>query len=292
MKPQDQARKQKLASAGLHSTEDRKIFEDISALNNELVTAHRELAKRNAALVRLNEQKKHLLSVAAHDLRNPLGAIYSCSEYLLDELKNLNDDQLEMLRSIRTSSLFMLDLIEDILHLARLESGKIELRIEPTDVAELASHHIAVNRPIAARKNIHIDVDIDPNLPLIEADSHKIGQVLENLISNAIKFSPSNTVIEVALRRDDERVRIAVRDHGPGIPEAERGKLFQPFQRTSVKPTGNEKSSGLGLAIARQILEAHSGKIWFESEVGRGSTFFVSLPKRIKPVVRGGTMRK
>lgn len=282
MKREDQDSGQGLARAGPHSTEDEKIFEEISAFNNELVTAQRELARRNAELMRLNEQKNHLLGVAAHDLRNPLGAIYSCSEYLLDELKNLNDDQLKMLRSIKASSEFMLALIEDILNLARMESGKMELRMEATDLGKLALRHVAINRLIAARKNIGIDLDLEADLPLIEADSRKIEQVLENLISNAIKFSPPNSAVRVALQRDGDQVRIEVSDQGAGIPKAEWGKLFQPFQRTSVRPTGGEKSSGLGLSIARKIVEAHAGKIWFESELGKGSKFYVSLPLHSK----------
>jgi signal transduction histidine kinase len=274
------------ALAGPHSAEDEKIFEDITALNNELVTAQRELARRNAELGRLNEQKNLLLGVAAHDLRNPLGAIYSCSEYLLDKLKNLDDDQLEMLRSIKASSEFMLALIEDILNLARMDSGKMELRMEATDLGKLASRHVAMNRLIAARKNIRIDLDLEADLPLIEADSRKIEQVLENLISNAIKFSPPNSAVRVALRRDGDQVRIEVSDQGAGIPKAEWGKLFQPFQRTSVRPTGGEKSSGLGLSIARKIVEAHAGKIWFESELGKGSKFEVRLPLHSKPAAQ------
>lgn len=257
---------------------ERKLFEDFTRLNNELITAQRELARRNAELIRLNEQKNQLLGMAAHDLRNPLGAIFSCSEYLLDELKNLSADQLEMLRGIKSSSEFMLALIEDILNLSRIESGKIELRIEPCNLADLAARHVATNRLIAARKKIHIDLDIGPDLPAVQADPRKIEQVLDNLLSNAIKFSPPATTVTMSLMRMGAQVRIEVRDQGPGIPAAEQGKLFQPFQRTSVKPTGNEKSSGLGLAIARKIVEAHGGRIGVESAVGSGSTFFIDLP--------------
>jgi len=283
MKREDQRPDQGPVAAGGNSTGEQKIFEEITALNNELITAQRELARRNAELVRLNKEKNSLLGVAAHDLRNPLGAIYSCSEYLLDELKNLNDDQLEMLRSIKASSEFMLQLIEDLLHLTKLESGKLELRIASTDLAELTARHVAVNRPLAAHKNIRIDSHIEPDLPPIEADSHKIEQVLENLISNAIKFSPPDTTVGVTLRRGGTGLRIEVSDQGPGIPKGEWGTLFQPFQRTSVKPTGGEKSSGLGLSIARKMVEAHGGRIWFESEAGKGSTFFVSLPLHSTP---------
>jgi two-component system sensor histidine kinase/response regulator len=138
--------------------------------------------------------------------------------------------------------------------------------------------HVATNRLIAARKKILVDLNLGPDLPAVEADPRKIEQVMENLLSNAIKFSPPGTTVTMNLKPMGAQVRIEVRDQGPGIPEAERGKLFQPFQRTSVKPTGGEKSSGLGLAIARRVVEAHGGRIGVESEVGVGSTFFVNLP--------------
>src|SRR5215469_8436381 len=268
MNPQNQRPGRESAIA--RAAEDEKIVEEMAALNNELITAQRELVRRNAELTRLNEQMNQLLGIAAHDLRNPLAAIYTCSEYLLSEPKNLETAQIEMLRAVETSSMFMLGLIEDILHLSRMESGKIELRIESFDPAGLVERHVAINRAIAARKKITIDLDIQSNLTPIEGDRNKIEQVLENLISNAIKFSPPQTSITVVLRLDGPGLRLAVTDQGPGIPEIERDKLFQPFSRTSVRPTGGEKSSGLGLAIARKIVEAHRGRIWIESEVGRG----------------------
>jgi len=189
---------------------------------------------------------------------------------------------LEMLSAIKSSSKFMLQLIEDILNLSRIESGKIELRIEPCNLADLASRHVATNRLIAARKKIQVVLDLGPDLPAVEADPRKIEQVMENLLSNATKFSPPGATVTMTLIPMGAQVRIEVRDQGPGIPEAERGKLFHPFQRTSVKPTGGEKSSGLGLAIARRIVEAHGGRIGVESEVGVGSTFFVNLPLQAK----------
>lgn len=284
MKREDEQAGRAPAGTVLQVADDRKLFEEIAALNNELITAQRELARRNAELTRSNEEKNQLLGVAAHDLRNPLAAIYSCSEFLLDESKHLDDDSLEMLRAVKTSSLYMLQLIEDILHLSRMDSGKIELRTRSFDLIELVTRHVGVNRPIAARKNITIDLHLELNLPAIEADPHKIEQVLENLISNAIKFSPPQTVVKVTLGRDGPRLKIAVADQGPGIPVAERGKLFLPFSRTSVRPTAGEQSSGLGLAIARKIVEAHRGRIWLESEVGKGTTFLVTLPIQAEPI--------
>jgi two-component system, OmpR family, sensor kinase len=262
--------------------DDHDIYEDLTALNNELVTAQRELARSNADLIRLNEQKNQLLGMAAHDLRNPLSAISLCSEYLLDELVNLPADQLEMLSTIKSASEFMLRLIEDILDLSKIESIKVELRTERCDLALLASRHVATSRLIAARKKIRIDLEIAPDLPAVDVDPHKIEQVLENLISNAVKFSPAGKTITVTILRAGAQVKVQVRDQGPGIPEAELERVFKPFQRTSVKPTGGEKSSGLGLAIASKIVAAHGGQIGVESTEGVGSTFFVSLPSRLR----------
>jgi signal transduction histidine kinase len=283
MKREDERPGNECGQAVLPAPDERKVFEEITALNNELVTAQRELARRNSELTRLNEEKNHFLGVATHDLRNPLAAIYSSSEFLLSQSDRLDSEQVEILSAIKNSSLFMLQLVEDLLHLSQIESGKIQLRIRDVDLAELVRRHSAVNRPVAARKNIRLDFDIEPNLPAIEADPHKLEQVLENLISNAIKFSPPGTAIVVTLRGEGAGLKLAVADQGPGIPVGEQKKLFLPFSRTSVRPTGREKSSGLGLAIARNIVEAHRGRIGLESEVGKGSTFFVTLPVKAEP---------
>lgn len=257
---------------------ERRILEQMAALNNELINAHRELARRNSDLLRINELKNQLLGIAAHDLRNPLSVIYTCSDFLLSDPNKLAPDQLRMLRAVKNSSEFMLALIEEMLTMARTESGKIELRMRRFNPARLVKHHVALNRQIAGRKKISIKLEIDPKLPEFEADPQKFEQIVENLISNAIKFSPRQSVVKVMLRREDDRLKLAVADQGPGIPEAEKEKLFLPFSRTSVKPTGGEKSTGLGLAIARNIVEAHHGRIWVESEAGKGATFFVTLP--------------
>jgi signal transduction histidine kinase len=280
--PLSQARAVKADEYKPTADDEHKVYEDFTALNNELINAQRELARTNSELIRLNQQKNQLLGMAAHDLRNPLSAISLCSEYLINELTNLPADQLEMLSTIKASSEFMLWLIEDILDLSKIESIKVALRAELCDLKILAARHVATSRLIAARKKIHINLEIAPDLPLVEADPRKIGQVLENLLSNAIKFSPPGATLGMKMLQTGERVRIAVRDQGPGIPEGELGMLFKPFQRTSVKPTGGEKSSGLGLAIASKIVEAHGGVIGVQSEIGVGSTFFVTLPLRFK----------
>jgi len=134
-----------------------------------------------------------------------------------------------------------------------------------------------LNRVLAAKKQIEIEL-MDEPLPLLLLDASKIEQVLNNLLSNAIKFSPPRTTIRVRVARADDQILLAVQDQGPGIPPNELDKLFKPFQRTSVKSTAGEKGTGLGLSIVKKIVEGHHGKIWVESQVGQGTTFFVALP--------------
>ena len=135
-----------------------------------------------------------------------------------------------------------------------------------------------MNRMLAEKKSIRLDFAAECGLPLFRFDRGKVEQVLNNLISNALNYSPPGTAVTVRAFRLDDSVVVSVCDHGPGIPAEELDKLFKPFSRTSVRSTAGEKSTGLGLAISRKIVDGHGGRIWAESEVGRGSTFSFSLP--------------
>ena len=260
-------------------TEEQDLYNEIAHLNNELVAMQRELAKKNVQLERLNEQKNQFLGMAAHDLRNPLHVILSYSEFLLDETgESMDEDLVELLKIIYSSSEFMTRLVNDLLDVAKIESGKLDLHPVPTDIAALVKHNVHLNRVLASNKDIEIQTAIDGPLPKMRLDPDKIEQVLNNLISNAIKYSHPNSTITVQLTREDTHALLSVQDEGQGIPAEEIDKLFKPFQRTSVQSTAGEKSTGLGLVIVKRIVKGHGGKIWVESEVGEGSTFFVSLP--------------
>jgi len=259
--------------------EDDKIYNDITGLNNELINLQRELARKNAELVHLNDLKNKFLGMAAHDLRNPIGIIYSYSDFLRDEAKDvLSSEHKEFLDIINTSAQFMLALIDDLLDISRIESGKIDLHQELFPIEQLMSKIVGLNRVLAQKKNIGIDLIISKPGLIVNADGPKLEQVFNNLISNAIKFSIAATVIKVEISESENSVLIGVHDQGQGIPEAELDKLFKPFQKTSVKSTGGEKSTGLGLSIAKRIVEAHKGVIRVESKVGEGTTFYVELP--------------
>ena len=260
--------------------EDNYIYNEITKLNNDLVNLQRELAKKNSELEYLNDLKNKFLGMAAHDLRNPIGIIYSYSEFLIDETKGiLSDEHREFLNIINSSTQFMLALIDDLLDITRIESGKIDLRMDTVAIGKLMTKIVGLNRVLSQKKNIDIIFDeLDQGIE-ISADAPKLEQVFNNLISNAIKFSLPGTTIKVEVSSTDNQAKIAVHDQGLGIPADELDKLFKPFQKTSVKSTGGEKSTGLGLSIAKRIVEAHKGSIGVESTEGKGTSFYVTFPR-------------
>ena len=253
----------------------------------DLLADYDKLNRQSSRLVRisdrwqrelrdLNELKNKFLGIAAHDLRNPAGAIRSLSWLLLEG----NLDQAtrhEFLRDIHRVSDEMLTLLDDLLNVSMIESGRLQLRLAPTDLTALVESRIKVMSMISQRKHIAIVADLE-QVPECNVDGDRLGQVIDNLISNAVKFSSEGTTVRVGLQADDISVGIAVRDQGPGIPTDEQDQLFGMFHKTSVQPTAGETSTGLGLAIAKKVVVAHGGRIELQSAVGNGSTFTVSLP--------------
>jgi signal transduction histidine kinase len=258
---------------------DDSVYEELSRLNNDMANLQREMAKKNAELQQLNVQKNRLLGMAAHDLRNPLGVILSYAEFLETEAFDaLNEEQREFVTTIKDTSEFMLRLVTDLLDVTAIEAGQLKLDRQPADLVRLIQHNVALNRVLAAKKDIAVEFDAPAACPPFALDAGKIEQVLNNLIGNAVKFSHRGTRVQVRLTGGQDVVTVAVADRGQGIPAADLPKLFTPFSKTSVRSTGGEQSTGLGLAIVRRIVEGHGGRIWVESEVGQGSTFFFALP--------------
>lgn len=258
---------------------DDHIYNDFSRLNNELANAQRELAKKNAELDRLNQQKNQFLGIAAHDLRNPLEVILMYSRFLLEDTKDLlKEEQVDFINTIRSSSSFMLNLVNDFLDYSKIEAGKLELELSKVDLKKLIEENVKRNQVLAVRKEIQIVFTAEDEIPQIILDESKIEQVLNNLIGNAVKFSFQNGIIKIYLRKCGDDAVISIKDTGPGISADEAEKLFHPFQKGKHKATAGEKSTGLGLAIVKKIIEEHGGKISVESEAGKGTSFFVSLP--------------
>lgn len=253
--------------------------------NRELTEMHRELEEKNAALLRLNEEKNGFIGMAAHDLRNPLGVILGYSDYLLIMRRDhIAEEDVEIIEQIGKSSRFMLSLINDLLNISTIESGRLTLDRSSTDLAELTAAIVRRSVVLAARKGTRLVCAADRDLPLVHVDPQKVEQVLSNLIANAVQYSYPESSIEIAVQRQRSEVVLSVKDHGQGIARGEMCKLFKPFGRTTSVGTDGEKSTGLGLAIARRIVEGHGGRIWVESELGEGSTFFVAFP------VEGGVL--
>lgn len=234
-----------------------------------------ELEDQNQVLKSLNDQKNEFLGIAAHDLRNPIGVIHGFSELLEEKLHDENKTYAEI---INNTSSTMLSLINDLLDISKIESGKLDLRIAEVDYIALIKQNVMMNEFIAQRKKIKIVCDFDVPNQTISIDSGKVGQVLNNLISNAIKYSYPDTTITVKVFREANQIITQIIDQGQGIPENEINGIFHPFKTTSARPTGNENSHGLGLAIVKKIIEGHNGQVGVNSEVGKGSVFYYSLP--------------
>jgi signal transduction histidine kinase len=266
----------------------------LAILGAGLLESHRFAAYRYAArLQRANEQKNEFLGIAAHDLRNPLCAIQTYSELLLQDTENpLEEEQHKIIDRIKFLSASMLHLVSDLLDISTIEAGKLRLNLQETDLNSLVQDTVTVNGLLAQRKRVALLFENGGPPPLAKVDPGKIRQVLDNLITNAIKFSREETTVNVQLYQDNGTVVIAVRDQGPGVPGHEWENLFQPFYRGSAGDTAREQGTGLGLAIVRRIVEAHGGRVWLDSNLGKGSAFYVSLPPRAREAEGASTGRR
>ncbi len=239
-----------------------------------------EKARLYQQLIELNETKNKFMGIAAHDLRNPMGAIIGFSELLKDEKAiQSSPDLLEFVENISIAGTSALALINDLLDYTAIESGHLTLVEERIDIKEFLARTIKTHQMFARGKNISITVTINGDVPdKITVDSNRLRQVLDNFLSNAVKYSHHHTIIQVHASKQGTNLRCEVIDQGQGIPEHELKNLFKEYSRTSVLPTDGEKSTGLGLAIAKKIVKEHGGEVGANSTVGVGSTFYFSIP--------------
>ncbi len=239
---------------------------------------HRSLSEQ---LTQANAAKNRFLGMAAHDLRGPLGAIRGVAEFLREgEGGSLSPEQLELVDMIGTTSQQALELVNQLLDVATIDAGELRLALAPCRLFELLEDCVALAEMDAAKKKTRVVFDAPGAGPVLPLDAAKMKQVVANLLSNAVKYSPPGSTVTVLVRPDPAAgtCAICVRDQGTGIPEKERAKLFKDFGRLSVRPTGGESSTGLGLVICRKIVEAHRGSITAENLPTRGCEFRVTLP--------------
>lgn len=256
---------------------------ELEMVNEALRLVRSQLEKQNDRLAELNEEKNRFLGMAAHDLRNPLGVIEGFTTLLLESgtagLPELDpEDRVPMLHKIRESSRFMLRLVDDLLDISAIESGRLQLRLSSVNLGDVIRNSLTVHRITADRKGIILKAEVPEALPTVRADAVKIEQVLNNLIVNALKFSREGDAVTVAAQNGNGGLSIRVRDTGPGIAEKDQSVLFEPFRQTGVKPTAGEKGAGLGLSIVKKITDAHGARIDVESEPGKGAVFTVTFP--------------
>ncbi len=255
---------------------------NIEIANAELQEKNLEMQSINEHLQALHEEKNEFLGIAAHDLRNPLTSISLSAErgeVLLQSYEKNQHKFPSLLRSIQTESQRMLNIINSLLDVHRMET--LGLHVKPAELdAVTIVHNVAMsfeNR--AEEKDIVIATRVPSTTMPFISDEFLLQEVLDNLVSNALKFSPSNTTVDISVLMNSEYITFAVKDEGPGLNEDDKAKLFQKYTRLSAKPTGGETSVGLGLSIVKRMVDSLHGTIWVESIEGDGAMFVVQLPR-------------
>ncbi len=247
-------------------------------LVSEIIEQKEVIDGQNEALRALNAMRNKFFGMAAHDLRGPITQFEWIAEVFDSEYETLDEEtRRTYVQILKRQSRNMSRLLNDLMDIVRLDSETVVLRPVAVQLRSLAEDAALDHQLVARRKSISVTVDVEGD-PVIISDQRRICQVLDNLISNAVKYSPPQTAITVKVSSVASGVRISVIDQGPGIPEDELGKLFQEFSKLSARPTGNESSFGLGLSIAKRLVKALGGDIGVITEVGKGSEFWFSLP--------------
>ncbi len=239
---------------------------------------YRRLEQQSAELEVASQHKSDFLASMSHELRTPLNAIIGFSEVLLERMfGDLNERQEEYLGDIHASGRHLLALLNDVLDLSKVEAGQMVLERQPLDVEALLASTVALVRERAHRHGLTVEATVaEPGLT-VQADELRLRQVVLNLVTNAVKFTPDGGRVDVRAERRGDEVAVTVTDTGVGVPEADRARIFESFQQGERSP-GTQEGTGLGLTLSRRIVELHGGRMWLDSEVGRGSTFGFTVP--------------
>ncbi len=241
-----------------------------------------QLKEANARLIEANKHKSVFLASMSHELRTPLNAILGFSELLIDapEGQHPHETRLRFLQQIHSSGKHLLGLINDILDLSKIEAGQMELRLQVVSISDMASQVLSIVEPLAAQKGIQLEAAV-AGLGEIEADASKFKQMLLNLVSNAIKFTPAGGTVRISGTRLAEAAEISVADTGIGIAESDQGRIFHEFQQVDAGADRQQQGTGLGLTLTRRFARLHGGDVRVESEPGKGSVFTIHMPLQV-----------
>ncbi|MEA3328250.1 MAG: GAF domain-containing sensor histidine kinase [Candidatus Omnitrophota bacterium] len=258
----------------------RKVWKSRQELETRVKQRTKELAMANEELKKLDRMKSNFVSAVSHELRTPLTSIKGYVSILIDEkLGKLNPGQKERLNKINKHSNILISLINGLLDISRIESGRVDMEIKQLEIKAVIDGVVDILNPQLEQKGLVLSVNVSSGLDYIRADRNQLERVLTNLLSNAVKFTPDKGRITVTMSDKGGCIQTDVADTGIGISPAEVGKVFDEFYRADNPVNVQKKGTGLGLALVKRIIEAHQGKIWVESKTDRGATFSFTLPK-------------
>ena len=271
-----------IASGDFSGHVDVPNRDELGALATNLNRMNDQLGRLYGELETASRHKSEFLANMSHELRTPLNAVIGFSEVLQDRLfGDLNDKQAEYVADIHASGRHLLALINDILDLSKIEAGRMDLQITPFALSDLVQNSVALSRERATREGIALGLEVDPDIGVINADERMVKQVLFNLLSNALKFTPRGGHVAVNAHAVGDDVVVIVRDDGVGIAPADQARIFEEFQQVGTAHL--QEGTGLGLAISRRFIELHGGSLRVESEPSHGSTFTFTLPRARAP---------
>ena len=254
------------------------LEQKVDERTRELGTALTELDEKSRELEAASRHKSEFLANMSHELRTPLNAIIGFSQVLNERLfGEVNDKQAEYLEDILTSANHLLALINDILDLSKVEAGSVELAVAPFSLRDALERGVVTVRERALNDGVQVALSETSGVDVVSGDERRIRQVIFNLLSNAVKFTPAGGSVDVRATQVNGEVCVSVADTGPGIAAGDHERIFEEFQQTDAGVEHRE-GTGLGLAVSKRLVELHGGRIWVDSELGRGSTFVFTLP--------------